>query len=330
MSYSVSKKALSLVISFSLIVPNIALAAQNAGQKTQTEIKQALTAPERYSKTSAAEYIAWGMGVLAAGAIGYKAGHFLGDIKGFGRGFDAAGGFAARDLTAKQAAAIGKLERQVIVLQEQLLSASTTASAEDNVIRLIVRLNSQLSALKQRRTKEEVSALKRAIERTISEIPVAEVKDPSTRRILSKFITQAEKSLGKKGLVMALASLFASVAVAIVVSGEGEKYDISSSRVIVSRQLAQAFEAGPQVFTLKTLYLKQKYGVEVVSSVIYENQSKYYPALQSQLAMFENQENRLLADFITKGAAYPAQQYNKDVLLNSIKKASPLNYQSAF
>ena len=40
-----------------------------------------------------------------------------------------------------------------------------------------------------------------------------------------------------------------------------------------------------------TFVFKQKYGLEVVSSVIYENQAKYYPVLQEQLALFENKEN---------------------------------------
>ncbi len=323
-----SKKVLSVVLSFSFFVPNVSLAANGAVGKTQEEIKLAITAPEKYSKTSAAEYIAWSIGVLAAGAIGYKAGHFIGDIKGFGRGFNAAGGFAARDLTKSQAALITKLEKQVLTLQNQLLSVKTAGAAEDKVIRLIVRLNSQLAALKQKRTQKEISNLKAAIGKTIGEISAAEVKDPSTKRILSKFMTQAEKSLRKKSVILTLASVFASVAIAVAVAGEEEKYNISSSRVVVSRQLAQAFEAGPQVFALKTLYLKQKYGLEVVSSVIYENQSKYYSVLQEQLAHFNNPENRLLADFITQDpAAAPAD--HKTALLDNIKTAVPLNYQTA-
>ncbi len=322
-------KILSLFLSFSLLIPNIAMAGQASSPKTQAEIKQALTSPEKYSKTSAAEYIAWSIGVLAAGAIGYKAGHFIGDIKGFGRGFNAAGGFSAKELTHSQAVIIARLEKQVAALQTQLLSAKSAGSAEDKVIRLIVRLNSQLASLKDKQTgRTEAETIKKSIRKTIEDISVAEVKDPGTKRILSKFLTQAEKSLGKKTAITALASLFVSIAIAALMLGEEGQQEISSSRIIVSRQLAQAFEAGPQVFTLKALYLKQKYGLEVVSSVIYENQAKYYPALQGQLALFENKENRLLADFITQDMA-SAPASHKTALLDNIKTAAPLSYQAA-
>lgn len=322
-------KVLSLFLSFSIFVPNMSFAGVNPAQKTQQEIKVALSAPEKYEKSSTAEYIAWSIGVLAAGAVSYKAGHFIGDIKGFSRGFNAAGGFAAKDLSSSQAAMISKLEKQIVSLQSQLLNVKTAGSAEDKVIRLIVRLNSQLCALKHKRDSEDIAVLKRSIAKTIHDISIAEVKDSSTKRILSKFITQAEKSLGKKSVITALASLLASAAIAAFVLTEDENYNISSSRVIVSRQLAQAFEAGPQVFTLKVLYLKQRYGLEVVSSVIYENQAKYYPALEGQLAHFKNEENRLMADLLTKEvSAAPAQ--HKTVLLDNIKTAQPLKYQTMF
>lgn len=330
MCKNIAKQITACIMSTALLMPGTLYASDTSALKSQEEIKIALTSPEKYSKTSSAEYIAWGIGVLAAGAVGYKVGHFLGDLKGFGRGFKAAGGFSAGELTRGQADIIAKLEKQVITLQNQLLSVKTAARGEDEVIRLIVRLNSQLAALKQKRTQAEIETLKKGIKKTIYDISAAEVKDPATKRILYKFLTQAEKSLRKKSIILALASVLTSVAIALIFSGEEENNNISSSRIIVSRQLEQAFESGPQVFTLKALYLKQRYGIEVVSSVIYEKQVKYFPVLREQLAHFDNAENRLLADFITKDHYSPAPSEHKTALLDNIKKSDPLSYQASF
>ncbi len=330
MQTKVFKKFISAVLCFSLFVPSISFAGVSSERKTQQEIKVALSAPDRYNHSSNWEYIAWSIGVLAAGGIGYKAGHFLGEVKGFGRGVNALGGVGVRDMSRNQAAIIAKLEKQVLELQNTIFALRTATPAEDKVIHLMVRLNSQLASLKSKQTgRYEAEAIKKSIRKTIEDLSIAEVKDPATKRVLYKFLTQAEKSLGKKTVITALASLFVTIAITALVAGEEVKQEISSSRTIITRELSQAFKAGPQAFTIKALYLKQQYGLEVVSSVIYENQTEYFPVLQQQLAYFENPENRLLADLVTQDLASPSPAQNKAAFLDNIKKAEPLKFQTA-
>lgn len=323
-------KAVSLSLSFLLMTQSFVFAAGIPAKKSREEIKVMLTAPDKYiSKAGIGGDCVWAIAVLAAGAIGYKAGHFIGDIRGFGRGYKVRPMAESEALIKSQAEFIKSLEKEIANLSRQLAKSKALNSQEDKAVRLVVRLNSQIAALKERKMAAETEKIKKSIAGTIDELYKLEFKDPSTKRVMGKFLDQASKSIGKKGILLAIASLFASIAAVVLLSGAEDKYPVSTARLAVTRQLKAASVQGPQALALTALNLKKQYGADIVASVIYENQASFLPSLEKQLSAFANEDNRAAADYVLAQMSETPQS-NKNTLLESLQGKTSLKYNFVF
>ena len=325
------KRITAVMLAVLLACPNISLATvgNTAASKTQDDVKVLLTTPDKYKKSkNYGEYLFWSTAVVASGFCGYKIGKVVGHVHGFGNGINMSGAQELKALTGQQQAKLMQVEKQLLKLQKQLVKTNAS-SAEDQAIQLIIRLNSQISGLKGLRRYEEESA-KKSISKTIDKLYALELKNVSTRRMMGKFLDQASKSLGKKGTMWAIASILPASIACILLLNEEERTPISNNRLAVQRQLQTAYAAGAQVFALKAISLKNKYGLELVSSVIYENRAKFYPVLSEQIAMFANRDNRLVADAMLGSAKQSSGYSFKYNLVKSLKNPQMPNYLKTF
>jgi beta-galactosidase/beta-glucuronidase len=104
----------------------------------------------------------------------------------------------------------------------------------------------------------------------------------------------------------------------VLISGNAQAATISDSRLLAQRELAFSFQNTPDMFLVTVLNAKDKYGIETVSSVIYEKQKDYYPLFANQLQVMSDPKGKECLKLLVQGNNKSAEQ-NKAALVSDLK-----------
>lgn len=210
-------------------------------------------------------------------------------------------------------ALIESLKKELSLLQGTLGSLKAATKADEQIISLMSSLNRQLLSLKKASSLQEASEIEKEILQTtqkIKNIPAFGAK----KELVENFTDAVFRSLKKHGGIVSLGAVALFSVGVLMFSGEKEIAEISHKRLDAQRTLRQTYETNPALFASQTLILKEEYGIDLVSSVLYENQH-YLPLLEVQVSILSCQQLGYALS-VLKGGNNPQQA--KQMLLNSL------------
>lgn len=348
---TIVKKILTLCLSLIIATPTGLFAqAASAGNKTEEDIKQAISSQDKYLKDFS-DLVLWGLVIGAVSVISYKAGHFVGDIEGFGRGYKmgktglivaenkrvkkvpANNHFSGKKInpsdylsSLKATEASSKLDANLLkefnALKLQLLKLANKSNSNTTLSEMVLRADKQLMALSMAKTEKEFNVLKNQLVKSLADLSGAKITKPSIARKLREYISHIYRKISGKGGLLGI-SLIAATGTAIILmdSTEASAKTISNKRVFVTRELMLTAETAPDIMLAKVLILKEQYGLDLVSSVIYEKQDKLYAPLAAQIAVAENADSRSQAQaFFDKLSKEKSAEAKEAELLKQLKE----------
>lgn len=220
----------------------------------------------------------------------------------------------AKVANVKAEAMIKSLREEIIRLQGDLGVLKHLTGQDREILSLMAKANKNISVLTSAPRSSQTTSLEQEITATINalkKVPVNGAKkefvDSFSNAILCRLKTRGGLLVG-----IGVAALFSAGIIAV--SGDKPAPSISYARLNIQRSVKDIYETRPELFATQILVLKDQYGAELVSSVLYENQ-EYLPLLQAQLSVISSAEFIAMLEHF-KGRTSPAQ--NKQMLLNSL------------
>ncbi len=208
-----------------------------------------------------------------------------------------------------------------IEVQAQKAYAGRSAQYSDDIVKLTAGINKNFRNLVSAGSDAEKNKISAIIERDAHALAEIAVKSEAKgiREAAQNFLTRISKEVkGKGGLIGVGAVLVAGTAL-LFLSGDATIGIVSNNRLLVQRELAFSFQNTPDMFLVSVVNAKEKYGIDAVSSVIYENQAKYYPLFAAQMDVMRTPEGRECLKLLVQGQ-YASAQQNKATLLAELKK----------
>lgn len=185
---------------------------------------------------------------------------------------------------------------------------------------LAVKISTNISRAAHSKDAAEVRKLTSIIRADADKLAVlaARGEAASVETAAKTFLRQVTKELkGKGGAIGVGAVMLASVAL-IFVAQPTYAAQVSNSRLAVQRELSFAYQNTPDLFLAQVIKAKEQYGLNIVSSVMYEKQDAYYPLFKAQSDVMNNTYTKQYLKLVMGGNANPAS--NKAQLLNYFAK----------
>ena len=132
------------------------------------------------------------------------------------------------------------------------------------------------------------------------------------------FLSRISKEVKGKGGIIGLGVILVAGTALVLISGNAQAATISDSRLLAQRELAFSFQNTPDMFLVTVLNAREKYGIEAVSSVIYEKQKDYYPLFANQLQVMSDPKGKECLKLLVQGNNKSAEQ-NKAALVSDLK-----------
>ncbi len=217
-------------------------------------------------------------------------------------------------LSVKEAEALLKnLKDEIVRLQGNLGALKITSAEDREMVSLMSKVHAKFAALISSPKTEKTQIIEKELAdaaKTLKALPVSGVK----KELADSFSNYVLCRIKTRGWAVGIGALALVTASAVAASSDKPSAEISHNRSNVERALRDIYKTRPEFFATQILLLKEKYGTELVSSVLYENQ-EYLPILEVQLnTIYSKELGSVLAAF--KGNSSPAQA--KQALLESL------------
>jgi len=171
-------------------------------------------------------------------------------------------------------------------LQEEMevASYSMPIKTKETINVLVTRINENFYALKSASNEKSAAKFSAELERDMQALSKIKVENIPMKSAIRNLLDKTVESLRGKGGALGFAGvLVAGTALMFVASSSANAAVVTNPRLTVQRDLASAYKNAPDAFLAYVLSENKAYGTELVSSVIYENQSSYYPLLSRQM-----------------------------------------------
>lgn len=245
---------------------------------------------------------------------GFRAGYEQKAADGLTSGKVIAATKRAKVSAAEADALISSLKQEIIRLEGDLGVLKHLTGQDREIVSLMAQVNKKISSLTLTPRSEQSVAVEREINSALNalkQVPVNGVKkefvDSFANSVLCRLKTRG-------GLLLSVGTLALFSAGVIAMSKDKAAHAVSYTRLNIQRSIKGVYDSRPELFATQIIILKEQYGAELVSSVLYENQ-EYLPLLQAQLRVISSAELRKLMRSFT-GRTSPEQ--NKQQLLNSL------------
>lgn len=138
---------------------------------------------------------------------------------------------------------------------------------------------------------------------TVEEISALPSSSAYVEKRLSEIVRVARENIRGKGGVAGIAVVAVLSAVWALSSSTEENVKlVSNNRLAIERELKETFKKNPDLLSAKVAILKDIYGLQAVSSVIYENQYSMLPVLEKQIKIISNPHvQKISRQMITRG-----------------------------
>ena len=180
-----------------------------------------------------------------------------------------------------------QLNKQTEILQAKLLTEEGINGTKKELVVLMYQADKQVRNFKAAKNPEDIMRLRLELNNTIENLSKTHLPDEVSRNVLKEYVADISSLLKDKGGIVGLTVVGIAGAATLLLSSCSDGYGISNNRVIVQRELSKTFAKYPEIFAAKVLMLKDKYGLETVSSVLYENK-QMLPLLQKQMGYFSS------------------------------------------
>ncbi len=170
------------------------------------------------------------------------------------------------------------------VAQSKLASNARIISAQDDVTRAILKVNTNMERFEASAVGAQADDAAKTALKAIEQLKALKVPNATTKQMVNDFINSATKRLkGKGGAAGAVLVMIGGTAAMLMTSADASAQVISNNRIAVEKMLNKAYADEPQMLPLQAAILSQKYGSNLVSGVIYENQDAYIPIIEEQI-----------------------------------------------
>ncbi len=141
------------------------------------------------------------------------------------------------------------------------------------------------SAEAAERTKKAIAAAEKTIEKLNK---VSFRPEGYLTRVHRKFLSTCSAHLkGKGGAVGAVLVAVSAIGVLTMSSVESQASMVSNKRLVVENILEDSYQNRPELFGYEVFLLKEKFGEQLVSSVLYEKRTRYMPLLEEHLELIK-------------------------------------------
>lgn len=202
-------------------------------------------------------------------------------------------------------------------MQGQKAYAGQAAHHSDLIFKLTSEINNNVRKLSSAETEEARAKLSSYIERDSKQLAELAAKSEvkGVKEAASAFLSRLGKSLKSRGGIIGIGIVLVAGTTLMLISGSEQPSQISNKRLLAQRELSFSFENTPDMFLVSVINAKEKYGIEVVSSVIYEEQARYYPLFLSQINVMNNPKGKECLKLLVQGNNTSPSQH-KATLLN--------------
>lgn len=210
-------------------------------------------------------------------------------------------------------AIISSLKEEISRLQGKLGTIKAMTGEDGKIVHLMSLANKKIGLLISSPRSEKTKLLEQeitAVINTLKKVSATGVK----KEFIDNFANSILCRMKTRGGFISLAGIALFSAGMLAVSQRKDVASVSYTRLNIQRSVQNVYENNPELFATEILVLKEQYGADLVSSVLYENQH-YMPLLEGQFKLITSPQLSEMLDCF-KGRTSPAQ--NKQMLLSSI------------
>lgn len=221
-------------------------------------------------------------------------------------------------LTREEKEALALLKRQTRNFQQKLATTEGVNQAKAKISVFIFRAGSQEEALRKATSKAERSAARAELSATVRKMKALPLPDSASKKVVTEYVKELQGLLSGKGGMIGVAALCATAGLTAMFLGEDDKEAVSNKRLLVQKEISFTIQHCPELLTAKAIALKEKYGLNIVASVISE-QEEAVKLLKIQAEDFNSPEvRRAASSAVNMGFSSSTPQYNKQELLGAL------------
>lgn len=244
---------------------------------------------------------------------GYRAGYGQKTVEQFMEGKSVVLPRSGKLVKVKADDLIKALREELVRLHGQIGSLRASAAMDKQIISLVSEAGQKLALLDRTTSAQETATLRHELSLAASHmnnVPVTGAR----KELLKSFSTSISRRLKGGAGALGVGAVILFSAAAIATAYKNPPHEISHNRLGVQRALQRVYESKPELFATQVFIFKEEYGVNFVSSVLYENQH-YLPLLEAQLEVISSKG---LLEMLSIFKGNHSQEQNKQLLLESL------------
>lgn len=221
-------------------------------------------------------------------------------------------------LTREEKEAVALLRRETRNFQQKLATTEGVNQAKAKISVFIFRAGSQEEALRNAISKEERSAARAELSATVRKMKALPLPDSASKKVVTEYVKELQGLLSGKGGMTGVAALCVTAGLTAMFLGDDDSEAVSDKRLLVQKEISFTIQHCPELLTAKAIALKEKYGLNIVASVISEHEEAV-KLLKIQAEDFKSPEvRRAASSAVNMGFSSSTPQYNKQELIGAL------------